>query len=298
MKVLLYDFRWIDEYQCEFQGSIDGRFGRKPVRIGDEISLEVCTDVKCAGSIENGIWKPCPKSSIGKAKCDYCRAIEGNFVYTAFDGFDQSQLQSGDLDKISGEHVVYFALFETGILKVGVSKKERKIMRQIEQGSHQTLFWAEASDGLVARQIETLARRTGIPDKILARQKKFLIQPEISPQEGERELREAFAKSIEGLDENAHLRKFILSDPELFSWEKLYHTDVIPAIGKPLHPLSLEMGEWVSGTIIAIKGSFLVIETESELVSLNAKNLTGRECDLSSKSSGLHLNAAFQNSLF
>ena len=298
MKVLFYDFRWINKEGCEIQGSVDGRFGRKRISIGDEISLEVCSDVRCAGCMENGVWKPCPKSSVGKAKCEYCRAIEGNFIFTAFDGFDQSQLQPGDLDKISGGHVVYFALFDSDVLKVGVSKKERKVLRQIEQGSHQTLFWAGAPDGLVARQIETLARRAGIADKIQARQKRITLQPEISEDEGKRQLREALAKSIEGLDGASHLKKFILPNPEFVSWEKVYHTDTLSSLGKPLQPISLSKEESVSGIIRAIKGSFLILETNHELISLNMKSLLGRECDLSSKPKGLILHTALQNSLF
>lgn len=298
MNVLIYDFRWKNEQGCELQGSVDGRFGRKPVKVEDNISIAVNSAPHCAGCMENDAWKACPKNSTGKGKCEYCRAIEGNFIFTAFDGFDQSQLQPGDLEKIAGEHVVYFALFEAGVLKVGVSKLERKVMRQIEQGSHQTLYWAQVPDGVTARQIETLARRTGLADKIQGRKKKALLQPEISQTEGEKELREALEQSLEGLKVAEHLKKFVLKEPELVSWEKTYHTDVIPQIGKPLHPITLGEGESVSGKIVAIKGSFIVIETEDELVSLDAKKLVGRDCDFTPQPNGLHLNTALQNSLF
>ena len=298
MKVHIYDFRWTNESGCELQGSVGNRFGRKSVQVGDEISIAVLSEPRCAGSTENGVWRACPKHSTGKGKCEYCRAIEGNFIFTAFDGFDQSQLQPGDLDKISGEHVVYFALFETGVLKVGVSKLERKVMRQIEQGSHQTLYWAVAPDGIVARQIETLARRTGLADKIQGRQKKGLLQPQVSLEAGKKELEEALKMSMEGLDPAEHLKKFILDEPEFIAWETTYHTDQIPQIGKPLHPITLGLDESVSGRIIAIKGSYIVIETEDELVSLDAKKLTGRDCDFTPQPAGLHLGTALQNSLF
>ncbi len=298
MKVHIYDFRWTNESACEIQASAGGRFGRKSIAVGDNISIAVKSDARCAGLMENGVWRPCPKDSTGKAKCEYCRAIEGNFIFTAFDGFDQSQLQPGDLEKISGEHVVYFALFETKILKVGVSKLERKVMRQIEQGSHQTLYWALAPDGIVARQIETLARRSGLADKIQGRQKKGLLQPQISTEQGKVELNDALELSLSALKPAEHLKKFVLDEPEFVAWEQTYHTDEIAKIGKPLHPISLEIDESVSGKIIAIKGSFLVIETEDELVSLDAKKLSGRDCDLTPQPAGLHLKTALQNSLF
>jgi len=298
MKILLYDFRWTDEHGCELQGSIDGRFGRKTLNIGDEFSLEISSDAHCAGLIENRVWKACPKQSEGKAKCEYCRAIEGNFVYTAFDGFDQAQLQPGDLEKISGEHVVYFALFDAGVIKVGVSNASRKTLRQIEQGSHQTLYIAQTPDGIVARQIETLLRRSGLADKIMGRQKKSLLLPEISLEEGEKTLRSLFDEHKEALDQTPHLKNFLLDPPEFKSWESVYNTLEIGGIAKPLHPIDLKKEEWVSGKIIAIKGAFVVIETEEELVSINMKSFLGRDCDISPRQAGLHLHAAFQNSLF
>lgn len=298
MKILLYDFRWTDKHGCELQGSVDGRFGRKALNIGDEFAIEIISDARCAGLIENRVWKACPKHSEGKAKCEYCRAIEGNFVYTAFDGFDQAQLQPGDLEKISGEHVVYFALFDAGVIKVGVSNATRKTLRQIEQGSHQTLYIAKTPDGVVARQIETLFRRSGLADKIMGRQKKALLLPEISSEEGEKTLRILFDEHISALDPAPHLKNFLLNPPEFKKWEDVYNTVKISSIAKSLHPIGLTQGEWVSGKIIAIKGSFVILETEEELVSINMKSFLGRECDISPRQAGLHLHSAFQNSLF
>lgn len=298
MKVHVYDFRWRDETSCELQGSVDGRFGRRPIRVGDSISVEITSLPRCGGSSENGVWKPCPKHSTGKPKCDYCRAIEGNFVFTAFDGFDQSQLQPGDIEKIQGPHVVYLALFETDVTKVGVSHAERKILRQIEQGSHQTLVWAQTPDGIAARQIESLIRRSGVADKIQSRQKKALILPEISDADGETLLRGMLERYVTALDATPHLKKFLLPNPEFFSWRQVYHTDSVAAAEKPLHPVKLDIGEWASGQIIAIKGPFIVIDTGDELASLCAKDLAGRDVEFEPKSTGLQLNAALQNSLF
>jgi hypothetical protein len=298
MKALLYDFRWTDEHSCELQGIVDGRFGRKPLVIEENISIEVCSTSRCAGFTENGKWKVCPKHSEGKAKCEYCRAIEGNFVYTAFDGFNQAQLQPGGLEKISGEHVVYLALFDTDVIKIGVSNLGRKSLRQIEQGSHQTLYIAQTPDGVVARQIETLFRRSGLADKVMGRQKKSLLLPDVSAEEGENILHALFSNHISALDSAIHLKKFLLENPEFKNWPEVYKTENIFSLGKPLHPISLKQGEWVSGKILAIKGSFIIIDTEEELVSLNLKSLSGRECDLSVKQGGLQLNKALQNSLF
>lgn len=299
MKVLLYDFRWIDEETCEFQASAENRFGRKKIKIGDKISIEVKSrEKKCAGSIENGVWKKCPKNSVGKAKCDYCRAIEGNFVYTAFDGFNQAELGEGDLDKISDIHVIYLAFFAENLIKVGVSKNSRKILRQIEQGSLATLFIAETPDGIAARQIETIFRQSGLADKIQINQKQKVFLSDLSADEIEKILNKKFEQILPALDSHEHLREFILKKPEFQSWEKIYNLTKIRHGAKPFHHLDLQEEEWISGTIISLRGPFITIETDTEKVAICAKKLCGLELDFAPKEVGLHTNAVMQGSLF
>ncbi len=298
MNILLYDFRWTSPEGCEIQGSVDNKFGRKPIVVGETLSLEVVSGPRCAGSIENGNWKPCPKNSTGKGKCEYCRAIEGNFVYTAFDGFDQAQLNAGDLEKISGEHVVYLALFEADTIKIGVSHAARKVLRQVEQGSHQTLYIAKTTDGVSARQIETLLRKSGLADKVTGRRKRELLLPNISPEAGKILLESEFQNHSAGLDSLPHLKEFLLSPPEFQDWSHVYHTNEVINANKPLHPISLDTHEWVSGKIVAIKGPFIILDTGDEFVSIDAKSLNGRECNFDPKPSGLQLKTAFQNALF
>jgi hypothetical protein len=311
MKVLVYDFRWQDENTCAIEGSgvtgnFEHKFGRKPIRIGEKISMEICSPVRCAGSVENGIWKPCPKNSTGKPKCDYCRAIEGNFVFTAFDGFDESSLAPGDLEKISGEHLVYLAMFEKNLVKIGVSKIERKTMRQLEQGSHATLFVAKTPDGIAARQLESLVRQSGFADKIKATEKQNRLLPDVSAAEAETELRKIFAEKKSVLDAHEHLKSFLLPEPEFFCWENFYHTDKITTAP---HVVKLGENESISGTIVAWKGSFLVVKTSensaeknpsaaAEFVALDAKNLRGHEIEFDEKPAGLHTQSVLQNSLF
>lgn len=296
MQVRVYDFRWRENegvFSCEFEAQAGGKFGRKKIWLGDTLSLDIRSDVACAGSVENDIWKPCPNNVVGKAKCEYCRAREGSFVYTTFDGFDQSNLNAEDLQKISGEHWVYFALFADGIVKVGVSKNPRKNLRQVEQGSFATLFIAKTPDGTSARQIETLIRKTGLADKIKASQKKEFLCPEVSnPEES---LRSLLVEKTSALQEYPHLKEFLLPDPQFFAWQETYG---LKGFSENLHSLSLDTGEWVSGEIVALKGPFIVLKTPDEYVSICAKDLRGREIEFEPKPAGLQLNAALQGALF
>ena len=186
MQVLLYDFRWNSDTQVEFQASSGERFGRKQLALGDELSVQVCDTTKCAGSMRDNTWQPCPQNVVGRKKCETCRNREGNFIFTSFDGFNTDMFTPDDLARLQGEHLVYLALFDTGVTKVGVCKKERHTLRQVEQGSHHTLYIAETPDGVLARQIETCFRQTGIADKVQAVPKRILFCQTLCPSKGKK----------------------------------------------------------------------------------------------------------------
>ena len=299
MKFHLFDYRWKDESACEIQAIFDNKFGRKEIRIGTFMSMKVCTDKKkCAGSIFEDKWEKCSQNYKGKAKCELCRSKEKNFIFTAFDGFNQEHITDADLARIAGPHVVYFALFNKGLVKVGVSGKERKTIRQIEQGSHFTLYIAETPNGIIARQIETLIRNTGLADKIKPSQKKNFICPEITEADGKKYLINLFEEKKEALKEHENLKNYILKTPEFKSWKKIFGLHNIEKSNKKFHTVKLEKDESISGKIVAKKGHFLVIETPEELVSVCIKDYYGHEINFKEIPPGLKIKSSLQNTLF
>lgn len=298
MNVLCYEFRWVSETEMQFQGSRENQFGRKTIQVGDEISLSINGPTRCAGWMRDGKWNSCENHVTGKKRCETCRAKEGNFVFTSFDGFNTASLTPDDLARISGEHWVYLALFDRNLIKVGVSKADRKNMRQIEQGSHFTLYIAHTADGTQARQIETLVRNHGFADKIPASQKKEFMTPEITVNEGEEILRNKYKQVETALKDYAELQSFCLPTPEFVDWSETYGLQNILDSDKKFHVVKLSEDEAISGKIIAVKGPFLVVETPEELVSVCAKDFMGKPVSFMPTPPGLKTKAALQNSLF
>lgn len=294
MHVQIYDFRWTDETAAELQAVAGGRFGRKKVAPGASISMHVGGACHCAGVVVDGAWQPCASATPEtRPKCQLCRSKEGSFVYTAFDGFNTDQVTPTDLEKISGPHVVYLALFDRDLIKVGVSGMGRKTMRQIEQGSHATLYIAETPDGVLARQIETLIRRNGLQDKVQASKKQDTLRPDISHEEACAILEGVLAEAKAALSAVPHLEKHLLQEPECALWEEKYG---LPR--GPLPAIELKVGDGISGTIRGMKGAFVAIETDAEQVVLNMKKLRGFEVDFTPTLPGLRLSSALQGALF
>lgn len=299
MKVHLYDVRWIDSEILEFQASFEKRqFAKKQIKIGDKLSMEVSSDIFCAGFMRDGVWSPCSEGVLGRKKCESCRAKEGNFIFTAFDGFSTENYTPADLEKLQGEHVVYFALFDKDLIKVGVSRLDRKFLRQWEQGSHFSFFVAQAPDGILARQIESVLRKSGMIDKVRASLKKDFFCPEITKEAGEKILTNLFLEHKKALADYENLKPFLLENPEFKSWNQVYGIKEVIQNNKSFHSVKLQKGESVSGAVIAKKGAFIVLELPHELVSICVKDLIGQEIEFSEKPEGLILNQAFQSALF
>lgn len=300
MEVHIFDFRWSDTNTVEFQAYKDTKFGKKKLNVGDHVSLQCISDtLRCAGHMADGQWHPCPDSATGKPKCDVCRVKEGNFAITMFDGFNTENFRPEELSLLAQDaHYVYLALFDTDIVKVGVTKEPRKELRQVEQGAAFTLYIAHTPDGILARQIETLVRRSGMADKIKSSQKKNFVIPEISTSEAKAYLMEFIPDIEQAVFNYPRLKKHLITPAEFACWDKNYDIQTVKDSDLPFHPVKLEQGEWVSGTIQCIKGPFVMINTGEEIVSICAKDLRGMQVEFDEKPHGLSLNTALQNTLF
>ena len=120
----------------------------------------------------------------------------------------------------------------------------------------------------------------------------------MTKEEAEAELRELLQIHKSGLDEYPALIESLLPEPEFVWWEDEYRLPVVRESSKSLHAVKLAKQEMVSGTIVAAKGPFLVLELPYEMVSLCAKDLVGYEIEFDDQSDGLELNQALQGALF
>ncbi len=299
MHVHLYDYRWVDEHTTQWQATAQGRFGRKNIAVGQDLSVQVVGERHCAGHLTDRGWGACQSvTHEPRAKCQLCRSLEGSFIYTVFDGFDTSHVSAVDLEKLDVPHVVYLAYFTDEMMKIGVSKAERSRLRQIEQGSLATKYIAECKNGVHARQIETLARQSGLADKISASQKRAFLVPDITPAQAEARL-QALQEGIPAVLGAGfeHLREQ-LTDGAYVWWGEHYGLGRVAGSPKAYHALKLAVDESVSGRVLALRGQFVFLETDTEIIALNAKDLRGYMLDFSPLPAGTVLGAALQGALF
>ncbi len=295
----IFEFRWKDESSPYFRIAHDNHISEHMLPFGSEICLEVVDGPVCMGYEKLDGWHPCVAGAKGVRKCEECKRQEGMPIAQYCDGFNTEMFSGEELESLSAPHYVYFALFDKGLVKVGVSGSSRGFLRQIEQGTQFALIIADGMWGIPARQMETTIRRAGVVDKIQVSQKKDLVFPDITASAAHKELLELAERYLPGvLAIYPQFEQFVKYPPQFLEFESFYHLQDALDIRKPLHDPTLEIGEYVSGTLVAVKGPFLVIETDSEKVLLDAKRLKGNLVDFSAKPVGLKKDEAFQSALF
>lgn len=295
----LFEFRWNQDFSPYFRLTDGQELSEQTLAFGEPFSLRLEEDRACTGYEKNGEYVPCVSQVKGTRKCDDCKKQEGMSAAQYCDGFNTNMFGADELEMLNVPHYLYFAFFDQDLIKVGVSMSGRGFLRQIEQGAQYSLIVAEGMWGVPARQMETTIRRTGMLDKIQSSQKKNLFFPPVTPKQAEEILKKLAREKLGAV--TAHRQEFsqfVKEDPEFHDWSSYYQLPQLQGREKPVKEANLDVGEGLSGTLIAAKGPFLLLETPQEYLLLEAKKLKGYAFDLSSQQPGLHKKEGFQDALF
>jgi hypothetical protein len=119
--------------------------------LSGNLGFELSENRYCIGFRRSGRDYPCPDEAVTKAlQCQNCRRTE---LSCARCRGERCLLGFGEC--VLGEHCVYLASFG-GVLKAGVTTKERLVERLAEQGADFGARIASGRDGLEARAAEGL----------------------------------------------------------------------------------------------------------------------------------------------
>lgn len=308
----IFDFRWDQDSQKPYfeiikQNALEKKF----LDFNTEISISITRATPhCTGVLVNKEYQPCAHKNFGQKKCEFCKKAEDYFPCQLCNGFNCDRLCSGFKNCICGtEHMLYLALFDKNLVKVGVSGTKRGKTRQFEQGSHFTRLFAKGMSGKMARRMESSIAKLGFPDKVPAAKKKNILFPEISIEEGQKILEEKFELAKDQIISlMPEMKKYIIEKSEISEYTEIFwdmrdfYKNISEEVQKkfplPVHILSLEEGESVSGDLVMVKGPFLVIHTGTELAVLLSKDLVGRDISFEKCEKGITKNGGFQGGFF
>lgn len=218
----------------------------------------------CAGwhDLATGQSFPCPDSSALPAQFDHCRHCQNKTgfnpaFYHATSVSPQQQARNAE------PHFLYLAHFAPGVVKVGISWAERGIRRLLDQGARSALIIKTYPTATIARQYEAKAASLpGIAETLQARAKHKLLARPYDVAAGAAELvaaRERLRTEC-GVIPDAH-------DPQ--------HLDAYYIGDKKLdQPIMVEEDK-ISGHVIGMLGSTLLVEQDGQQYGLGLGDLTG-----------------------
>jgi hypothetical protein len=237
------------------------------VELQEKISFQL-GQRQCIGYRAPGMdsLKPCPENIIGinTSQCPQCfnKALLLPCLRCTGERCNNPARRKDCVKPYN--HALYLASFAPGIIKVGVARWHRRLERLSEQGARAAIIIAR-DDGQIIRRNETQIKNFGFYDRILTSKKLKYLQQYADNQELLKELLEAEQRL------KRRMRANWLEEPEIIDLPEIE----IPNESQP-QLKKFSPGSTLRGTVIAIVGQGLIIETDNqEVIAIEPKTLTG-----------------------
>lgn len=244
---------------------------RRPLPLRDAPLTLTATDVRrCTGYFDLLTYDnvPCPEQSpIGPDvdtcyKCFRRTGFNPSFYHMPLDGISVQQRAYNER-----EHVVYLAYFAEGWVKVGISSRDRVLVRLRGQGARLATLLVAVPDAYQARALEErVVKDAAVPEVLRGSRKRSLVNEPFDPARAERTLFE-LRQRIEGVCSVRPL-PFAVHD---FSADYLgSHT-----LDLPVTDLSDEKPLSISGNGVGLIGDVLIVEESGRQFMVSVKDLVG-----------------------
>lgn len=205
---------------------------------------------------------PCPDSSALPSQFDHCRHCQNKTGFNpAF--YHAASVSLQQQARNAEPHFLYLAHFAPGVVKVGISWAERGIRRLLDQGARSALIIKTYPSATIARQHEAkIAALPGIAETLQIKAKHKLLGRPYDAAAAAAELiaaRERVSTEC-AVTPNAHEPQFLDS----------YYIGSTPLE----QPIILTEGK-ISGSVVGMLGSTLIVEQNNQQYGLSLGDLTG-----------------------
>ena len=155
---------------------------------GDRIELEFSPSRECIGyrssEKEGSSLLECPEAVVGitSSQCENCLGRANILPCLRCTGDVCRNAAKRDFCIQPDNHALYLASFASGVIKVGVSRWERRTQRLLEQGAKTAIIVAQ-NDGQMIRRYEALITKFGYIDRLTSSEKLGYLSRSASTEE-------------------------------------------------------------------------------------------------------------------
>lgn len=242
--------------------------------ISESLSIEVTDDKRCIGYIRESDeqLQACANQenllNIRSGQCERCKNLENRQLCIMCKG---GQCRNSDRKKYCDEkHVLYLTIFGENLVKVGIAYKKRREQRIDKQGGAMALFVAEA-DGQSIRQLESMIKDTGIPDRVTVRQKMHYVCQKYDEKNMLTTVEETYNNVINNVNQLRSCSE--INPPEIYISNSYINNLGINRSCSKVE--SINPGTVIMGKLLVARGSLLGVEINNELKCFNMNGLKG-----------------------
>lgn len=232
---------------------------------GKEINYHLSSERWCVGYDDpQGEVAPCPDNALSHSggRCESCtdktRILPCLRCTGATCGNPARRKKC-----VFADHYVYLACYSESLFKVGVTRVERLERRISEQGAFGAIAIA-AAGGQEVRRLEYAISRAGWPDRV--NMLSLLSDSQVDKDKAEELLRKEARRIMSRIPDEHFTDEgpFVYTAPEF------------PEIGARPRLLNPETDP-LAGTILGMRGGYLILRVEDQLYAISLRGLVGRE---------------------
>ncbi len=219
-------------------------------------------------------YHPCPtQQQLEKLSYDQCNYCQSKFDFKGAFFFDKPA-SVGVQAYLDQKHVVYLAYFLGDIIKVGTTSFKRKNIRTLEQDSLVSMIIAEVPNAQIAKALEEFISKTiGITQFVRSRSKIKNVYQKPSLQVASQNLKAVLQKIIHRISNRTDLKDYMLNADTAVIMDFSNH----PLLYFPQETIYyLRDNSILSGTFKGIRGKYLFIENNKQILYFKIPYLIGR----------------------
>jgi hypothetical protein len=273
---ILAGYAWKDE-EVELELHDLGSSRAVNVPVGSNLAFRIVDDRRCSGRIDFRELRrvPCEQKAILETgvQCAACRKREGFAECIRCDGLDCPPLAPAVQRYCTGTHHLYLATFGGPEVKVGTASQPRRRARLLEQGALVAAYVATAP-GPEIKQLERAVASLGYPTAMRRQEKLALLDSGVGEDEAE-------AAILATLDKIS--RRLPPSTGDALHAPELMHQPPPARRARSysyLQSLPLRPGETVSGQVLGVAGSLVVLDDGGGPAALDLAGLRSRVIEL------------------
>jgi hypothetical protein len=234
------------------------------------LTLTATAERRCTGYFDLLTYDsfPCPEKNIISDDVDTCfQCFRRTGFNPSFYNVPVSTLSSQQRTYNEREHVVYLAYFADGWAKVGISSRDRVLVRMRGQGARVATVIASFDDAYQARALEErIAKEVAIPEVLRSSRKRALLNEPFDLARGE----SALAVLRGQVEEICHVRALPFAPRDCTA-------DYLGArsLDLPVTDMTDERPPTISGVGVGMIGDILVVQESARQFMLSVKDVFG-----------------------